>query len=339
MGTAVASRGIQRKGLVLALLLLPVPMVVLSWILLREDLPETLATHWSGSSLPDGFSSTQATLMTCLGISVAGAVLGLVAFGLRKPGWQAGLLFTGGLAAWCAASSWLVSASTTATAGDPQQAVLGGWLAILILGSLLGIAPAWLSGSSRELNRTMDYQRKLRIAQAQGRPLPEPLPAPEAVFRQAVNAPAWLWLMAVGILLLMLVLFWISLPDMAEEGIVALLIGPLVMLLTLPLVLGLCRLTVQVDGHGLRISSAILGFPLRRIALDEIKDVETEHINPGQWGGWGWRFFPGGSAIVFKAMDGLVVHTVSGKRFAVTMEGSEQVRDQLLAQLRGGRMS
>ena len=339
MGTAVTSRGIQRRGLVLALLLMPVLMVVLSWILLREELPETLATHWSGSSLPDGFSSTKATLLTCLGISAAGAVLGLAAFGSRKPGWQAGLLFTAGLAAWCAASTWLVSASSTAMAGDPQQAVLGGWLAILILGSLLGIAPAWLSGSYRELNRTMEYRRKVRIAQAQGRPLPEPLPDPEAVFRKTVNAPAWLWLAAAGILVLMLVLFWISLPEIAEQGIASLLIGPLVMLLTLPLLLGLCRLTVQVDNHGLRVSSAILGFPLRSIALDEIKDVDTEQINPGQWGGWGWRFFPGGSAIVFKAMDGLVVHTVSGKRFAVTMEGSEQVRDQLLAHLRGGRRS
>ncbi|WP_279403188.1 hypothetical protein [Arthrobacter sp. JCM 19049] len=36
---------------------------------------------------------------------------------------------------------------------------------------------------------------------------------------------------------------------------------------------------------------------------------------------------------MFRAMDGLVVHTTGDKRFAVTMEDSEAVRDQLLARM------
>lgn len=336
MSAAGSFQGSKRKPLVLIFLLIPTLIVLISWMLLGQQLPETLATHWSGSDLPDGFSSTQATFITCLLISVAGLLLGLVALVLRSPAWQSTLLFIAGLGAWTAASSWFVSAITTASAGDPQQAKLGAWLVFLMLGSLLGVAPVWLSGSFHSMAKQSDYKRKVRLAQAHGQPLPQPLPVPEKVFRKTVNAPAWLWVLSFAILLLMVVLFWIALPDMKEDGLPSILLGPVVLLLTVPMLLGLCRITVQVDEQELRVSSALLGFPLRTISLDQIEEVETAYINPGHWGGWGWRFFPGGSAVVFKGMDGLVVQTKTNKRFAVTMEGSEEVRDQLLARTHGG---
>lgn len=337
MGSGTAAP-LKRGPLVGFLLVLPTLVVIVSWLVLRERLPGTLATHWGPSMEPDGFSLTSATLLICLAISVLGAGMGLVAMSLQSLGWRTGLLFTGGLAAWCAATIWLVSAATGAAAGDPEQARLDGWFLVLILGSLLGISPAWLSGAYGQLNRSSQYQRQLRIAQAQGKPLPQPLPIPDVPLRRTVNAPAWIWALSLALVLLVGWITWLAFADQGpgSEGIVGMLVGPVILLLTLPLLLGLCRIHVQVDDRGLQVSSALLGFGMRKIALEEIKDVETGHVDPMQWGGWGWRFFPGGSAIVFKATDGLIVHTESGKRFAITMEDSEQVRDQLLARRTAG---
>lgn len=331
MSGAVTTVGSRRKPLVRILLLIPALAVAATWALLGSALPETLATHWSGDMYPDGFSSTRPTFTTCLLISIAGAVLGMIGVNLRSAGWRAGLLFVGGMAGWTAASSLLVSAITTASAGDPRQAVLGPWLILLLAGTLFGLAPFWLSGTNKELVQYSEYTRELRLAKAHGRPVPEPLPVPETPFRRNVTAPAWVWLVSVGVLLLVGFVTWRMLPEFQEEGAGMILFSLALMLVTIPLLLGLCLIGVQVDERGLRVSSALLGFPLRKIALKEIESVQTEYINPGQWGGWGWRFFPGGSAVVFKAMDGLTVQTTGGKRFALTMRGSEAVRDQLLA--------
>lgn len=328
MSSAATPAGNRRKPLVTILLVVPALVVAVTWMLLFEQLPETLATHWSGTMLPDGFSATTPTFITCLAISVFGAIIGLVGLRVSKTGWRAGMLFAGGLAGWTSAAGVCVSAFTTVLAGDPEQAVLGGWLVLLIIGSLMGITPYWLSGLNGELMRHSEYTRAVRLAKAHGHPLPEPLPVPETPFSKSVNAPAWVWIIAL-LTPVVVVLTMIPLREETSGFVISLVL----LLAIIPLLLGMCRLKVQVDDRGLIVSSALLGFPMRKISLEDIESAETEPISPSQWGGWGWRFFPGGSALVFGAMDGLTVHTTGGKRFAVTMAGSEEVRDQLLARM------
>jgi len=79
----------------------------------------------------------------------------------------------------------------------------------------------------------------------------------------------------------------------------------------------------------LKVSSAIFGFPLRTINASEIASASSEEILPMEWGGWGWRFFPGGSAVVMKRSEGLAIELKDKRHFAVTIPNSAQAAAQL----------
>jgi len=338
MGTTSRQVPIKRRALNSILLVLPALAVLALYLGLRSsgNVPSTVATHWSGTMYPDGFTSFGPFLATCLALTLVGGMLGLLGMGAARPGTQVALLFFGGLAAWTAAALFAGCVVPTVVAGDPAHAVLGGWLLLLIAGCLVGLVPAWSSGVYQQASRIMRHEREEKIARGQGRELPAPLPVPQHTLQRSVNAPAWLWLLSGALVLFTGFMLFELTGEPEDGGLAGLIFGPVLLVLVLGLVLGLCRITVRVDERGLLVASGILGFTMRRIGLEKIESVQCEHIAPGEWGGWGWRFFPGGSAIVFRAMDGLVVHTTDGKRFAVTMNGAETVRDQLLARQAGG---
>lgn len=324
---------VKHRAVSSLLLLVPAVAVLVTRMLLGAQAPKVVATHWSGLDYPDGFSSFGPFYGVCLGIAAAGALLGLAGMGAKRPTAQLLMLFLGGLAAWTCGTMFIGCVLPTVLAGDPAQAQLGAWNLLLIAGSLLGLVPAWISGVYQQANRGMKQERDERIAQGQGRELPQALPVAQQPLQRSVNAPVWLWVLSAGLLVFTVVMFFVLDGSAENGGVLGLLTGPVLLLFALALLLGVCRITVRVDEKGLLVTSGILGFTMRRIPLGQIQSVDSEWIAPGQWGGWGWRFFPGGSAIVFRAMDGLVVHTTGDKRFAVTMEDSEAVRDQLLARM------
>src|SRR5699024_8279550 len=61
-----------------------------------------------------------------------------------------------------------------------------------------------------------------------------------------------------------------------------------------------CELGVLIDARGVHTLWGPFGWPRPRIALDNIAAASAEHINPVQWGGWGYRVSSRGVAAVVR---------------------------------------
>ncbi|MGP9650033.1 hypothetical protein ACT3TP_06050 [Glutamicibacter sp. AOP38-B1-38] len=318
--------------------MLPLLVVLGTRLVLGDSLPAITATHWSGSSYPDGFTDTRVFVAVCLSLAIGGGLLGLLSLALaNKPMLHIALLFLGAMAAWTSAGLFVACAVPTALAGDPTQAVSGGMTFVGVLASLIGLLPVWIAGVYQQFGRERQEQRRRRVAQAQGRKLDEPVQvvAQKATeeFNQKASAPWGFWLLGLFPLVMGILMLTVMKGDDGSESLILLVAGPIFVLLLTPLVLGICLVRVRIHGDKLRVSSAIFGFPLRTLALDQIKDVHSEEISPMLWGGWGWRFFPGGSAVVLGKSEGLALELHNGKRFAVTVPESQRAAGILQAKL------
>ncbi len=82
----------------------------------------------------------------------------------------------------------------------------------------------------------------------------------------------------------------------------------------------LSAVRVQVDDRALVIAYGPLRRPVRRIPLDEIDGAWVEDRRPAQVGGWGYRIVPGGTTIMIRRGECLVVRLSSGRELAVTVD-------------------
>ncbi|MGO2632569.1 MAG: hypothetical protein ACTII7_07245 [Galactobacter sp.] len=78
---------------------------------------------------------------------------------------------------------------------------------------------------------------------------------------------------------------------------------------------------IRVDAAGLRVASPV-GWPKTKVPLDQIDTVEVTDVNPmGEFGGWGWRWVPGGGwGVVMRVGEGLRVTRIDGKSLTVTVD-------------------
>lgn len=78
---------------------------------------------------------------------------------------------------------------------------------------------------------------------------------------------------------------------------------------------------VRVDHTGLEARS-VLGWPVYRVAADDVKRVAAVQINPfAEYGGWGVRLAPTGFGIVLRTGEGVLIHRHSRARtFAITVD-------------------
>ncbi|MDR4532132.1 hypothetical protein [Glutamicibacter sp. PS] len=321
----------KRRGWISGLMLLPTLLIVITRGLLGASLPPVTATHWSTTRYPDGFTDSAVFFAVCLTLGVVGVVVAalvLIFRHLPKPLILA-LLFIGGLTAWVGAGLFIGCSVPTALAGDPTRAVLGAGGLVGIAAAVMGLLPAALSGLYGPLVGQNEARRAERIAAGRRAaenqvPVSSESPAAGTVqMERIVNAPAWLWVL--GVTLIGLVAFTVIMALTTPQTDLWLLIWMLFLeVVCLVLVGGLLRVQIRITRSGLLVRSALFGFPLRRIENRNVLAATSELIEPMQWGGWGWRFFPGGSAVVMRRTQGLVVETLNGKRFAVTMPDSEQ---------------
>ncbi len=82
--------------------------------------------------------------------------------------------------------------------------------------------------------------------------------------------------------------------------------------------LGLTHVEANVNNQGLIVRLG--GIPVRRIDLAELSSARAIDLEPTEWGGWGWRAAPNGSAIVLRRGDALELTFRGGRRFAVTVD-------------------
>ncbi|MFF2779172.1 hypothetical protein ACFVU3_30290 [Streptomyces sp. NPDC058052] len=116
---------------------------------------------------------------------------------------------------------------------------------------------------------------------------------------------------------------------MAVVGCVA--AGLLVLFGTLAFV----HVEVRVDERAMEVRCGHIGVPRRTIPFTEVVDAAyAPTVTPRHWGGWGYRWRPdGGTAVVVRRGEGLVLRLADGRSFTVTVDGAEgavaSIRDHL----------
>jgi len=296
-----------RTWLAVACLIIPALVVGIGWVSLSARLPTRMATHWTSLTHPDGFSDTTTFSATCLAITLAGLGVGVaLAIAPMNRRSRAGLLGLIGFATALFSSVWLTCALIAAHADSPDRAALGGWIAPAIAFGILGGAPALIAPH-----------------EPAGPPhtTPEPLdlaPQANAAWRRRLTSRTFLVLGTAIAAVLLLVAGALALAGPGAAAVTMSIIAVTVLVSTATL----ASIEVTADARGLRVRSTALGLPLRRIPLSRIDEVYAERLRPLEWGGWGWRWKPGRTAVVLRAGDGIVVRT-GQHAFAVTVDDAE----------------
>ncbi len=285
-----------------------------------DDLPARLPSHWTGA-YPDGFSTTTGMWTATLVIALVAAAVGVAGVLLRRrtsPASLRWLLVGAAVVGFASAAVWLAAVVGTHTAGSPEQVhtlwALGPMVAALLWGAITyavhGRPPAWSPSASD--------------AAARIEPAPLSPGAPEQWSTEPTSA--LLGVLAFVVAGVTAVLAAVMVADSGSwygAGFMLLITGG-----TIVVVGGMAWAQLTVDRRGLRLGSRLVPLTLKRVPLARVSAVSVERIDPGQWGGWGYRVMPGRSAYVVHGGPGLVLDLVDGKRFAVEVtEGREAAEE------------
>ena len=271
---------------VLAVSLLP---LAIGW----GHLPDPVATHWGVAGTPDGHMSLVLVPWLMVGL----VVVGLITTSLFRVGGEptpeafamVGLM--GGLGT--ALIGLLVNlnwdASTWDEAGSFQLWHVGVVLIGAFGGGLVGFALGrrWYPVSP---------------ASKTGAELIEVAPG-ERVSWVGRTSVRWPLLLLGGAALVFVVL-----PDWGMW------LGAIFVLLALAFM----QVEANVNNDGLTVRLG--GIPVRRIRIAKISSARAIELEPAEWGGWGWRASPNGSAIVLRRGEALELTFLGGRRFAVTVD-------------------
>ncbi len=278
-----------------------------SW---RNDLPNPIATHWSASGEPDGFSSVGATMAWLIGLGIAviaAAIWGALAQSAAAVRSIVPLIVGVGafllvfLVATVAPQRGVVDAATVALPGwaflwGALAGIAGGLITVLLL-------PRWTSPPPDGLTPT-------RVAALDDTESP--------VWTRAVTTTAPALVIAGLTTLLLLVLALVT------DAWWIILISTLLLLA----MVAMLRVRVTVDAAGLRVAGPF-GWPRVQIALDDIAAVATAEVNAlRQFGGWGYRVafsgpLAGAKGFVLRSGGAIVVTRRSGAIDVVVVDDAE----------------
>lgn len=299
----------------------PALVIVVTWGVWAEHLPSELPTHWGGSGPADAVTAAPVVFGWTFGVTLALALAGtiLVLVPLRGPWVKRAISGTAGAAAAFVLGIWLGSAASSIGVTDPYTVTLGAWLLVVFVLPVYGLIPLLLlpKGASRPVD--------VRDAQ----PItPAPL-APGERVAWTRSLWSWLFIVTAAVMLVVVVVLWFPLFT-SEGGAGSLGFAFVVSVVALLLVVALCAFRVTIDHRGLRVTSLVLGIPIKRIALADIEAVEAVELEPMSWGGWGYRVMPGRSAIILRRGPGLVLTRRDQKQFAITLDEPEEPAGILL---------
>ncbi|MGV8876518.1 MAG: hypothetical protein ACOH1K_03285 [Rhodoglobus sp.] len=319
-------------------LTLPLLVVIVSWLLWREELPGELASHWSSLAQADDVMPVGSLLALSLVITGAAAIAGIViaVWPRMSRALRRGSLLTAGVFAGLGASTWLLSAGLTLAAGDPFESVLGGWVVLLVASAGYGIIAYLIAPNPAD-----DYLDLAHPDAGETSPnginTPHPMvlrPSEVGAWSRTITGTIFAWA-TLGLCVLGAVIY--TGPILAGRG------GEqsfsmIVMGLATIVVASFIQLRITADWRGLRVVSSVLNIPLRRIRLNRIAAIEAvDVLRPTEWGGWGYRIMPGRSALIMKKGPGLVVTTTRGTLFAITLPDPETPAALLTSLSEGAR--
>ncbi len=288
----------------------PVGLLV-TWLVVRDDLPTRLATHFGLNGVPDGFQRVGVLMAWALPLTAALAAVGVAVVALRRlPGGDivAGIL---SFLAWMFAAVCADILLSARGVVDPQ-AIRSGWahtVVVILLGSAAGLLVWWLLPS-------------VRVGLEQ-RPTPAIAlnPSDRVVWlSSAQSRPAGLAAAALLVAgLVLLVAAWVA---GGEAGAVLAIVGGSV--LPVGLAVGWCRsVVVRVGNDGVTARLGGVPWPTFRTPLESIEQASATQIEPMQWGGWGYRISRRGTAIVIRRGPGIVLCRAGRTDLAITVDDAE----------------
>lgn len=317
-GTTTTRPQRERRPLSLWIVTVALPLIVwavavavqLAWL---PALPNPVAIHWGSGAGPDGFAPAWASiaLTAGLGVGLTGLFAAFVGFG---PGPVPSATHKQ-LAVMSLATSIFVGSIVTGSLGvqvgldDARDApAIDGWMPLALVAGVACAVAAW-------------FALPKAVRSDAGATPAEPL----------VLAPGergvWIATTRMSTRAIAIVVAAIGLAVAAIAFAVAASDGAAWPLVVVPVfLLALCSIAlvwrVRVDPAGLTVRSLPFGRPRRRIAVADIASVSVVQVDPtSQFGGWGWRWAPdGGTGVITRAGEGVLVVTRDGRRFTVTVD-------------------
>lgn len=281
-----------------SLTLIPTLILVLARFAWGDRLPETVASHWSGST-PDGFSTTTTFFAIALVISLVAVVCACVVAARSSDNAPLFLAVTS-ISSATLATIWILSVALTIDAGSPEAARIGWWILAPIAAVLVGVLAYALP----------DQQRSGPESPLPTPTLDTPLTASERAVWVGQVRSVWPWIATAGLVVLVIATAAYS------DWWVAVILGVSTLAVT-----AFASVTVRVDRHGVGISS--WGVQWKKIPISKVKSASVDAIRPAEWGGWGYRMTPRGTAVTLRSGEAIVVTLESGRLFAVTVDHPE----------------
>jgi hypothetical protein len=106
-------------------------------------------------------------------------------------------------------------------------------------------------------------------------------------------------------------------------------IAPTVLLVAAALTLSCCRVIVTIDHRAFTVTSSIFRFRWKELPLREIDGHGVESQGALSWGGWGYRWTPGRSALILASGPGLTLNLANGQLFSVTLAEAARASAEL----------
>jgi hypothetical protein len=276
---------------------LPAIIMMLTW---RDRLPQPLASHFGVDGAADGFSSATTLLWSSVGLAVfLAAVFGTIAAArttrfLIGASWAASVMTGGTLLVVVLANIDAVDASAVRLSPLALLVALGAAAAAGVVGAR--VAPAEvLADAPVTRGGILDLAPDERVAWSR---------AVTSVPMQAIGAA----LLVVGVV--------VALVIQPFPGVIVAAAGLLL------LVFSSSRTTV--DGRGLTVAIGPLGRPRWHIPLTDVESAVAGDVSAlGRFGGYGYRLVPGGSGLILRSGEALIVTRTSGRTFTVTVDDAE----------------
>ncbi|SDJ14120.1 hypothetical protein [Nonomuraea jiangxiensis] len=280
--------------------------------LLRDRLPDPMATHW-GPGGADGSSPLTAALtaqvlvwvvpwLIALAMALRGRVL------VRRLGriyWCAAVAFWSVMALGMAGTMLLANLDVP----DWTRAELPGShvAALVLVAAAAGALAGFLGrGGPDQAPAAGEQPPSLRLR-----------PGERTVWVSRIGNP---WLVAVSVagvatLSVVVVLGLVGAMPGAAAGTALPALA-----ITLVVALATASLTARVSEDGLAIGFGPFGWPVRRIRLSQILSAYPEERFPSQVGGWGFRGMSGSATIMLRGGECLIIRYRSGGQLAISID-------------------
>lgn len=296
----------------------PLLVVIISWALWRDILPRDVASHWSDLGAADDSLPTQVMLLIAVIVTALAALTGLVVALLpgTHPAASRGLFLIAGFLAGLFAGLWLVSTALSLHAGSASAAVLGGWILVPLAMACCGVVPYAIA--PKPVLTNTDTTKRIALTSSDSR-----------MWSRTITGTVFAWTALIMAIVGAFVYGGGLVSGQGSDGI----FGAGICAALAVLLASFIRLRITIDERGFRVASSPLHIPLKRIPLIRIEAVDAAMLRPQDWGGWGYRVMPGRSALIMHAGPGLVIGTVTGKLFAISLDDPEEAA-ALLATLR-----